>query len=180
MDSLETERLLIRPWRTMDAQDYFSYAKSPVMAQQLALRPITTDAEAKKVVADFIKGQETWAIELKSERKVIGHIGLHSPKHNEVPNDIEMDFAIAQPYQNRGYATEAVKEVAKYAFEYYMVRSVLSYHLEGTLAAKRVFEKAGFRYNKLYEYFYPRFDKVKISAEVYLLTLVDYEKNYKR
>ena len=53
MDSLETERLLIRPWKTMDAQDYFSYAKSPVMAQQLALRPITTEAEAKKIVADI-------------------------------------------------------------------------------------------------------------------------------
>ena len=180
MDILETERLILRPWKATDSKDFFEYAKSPTLGPQAGWKPHADEAESKKVIFDFIRVKDTWAIELKAEKKVIGSISLHAPIHSEIQYDVELGYVVSQAYQNRGYATEACQRMVRYAFEYYMIRNLMSCHIDGNNSSKRVLEKCGFRYLKHFEHFLKRWDGIRVNAEVFMMNIVDFERNYKR
>jgi RimJ/RimL family protein N-acetyltransferase/ubiquinone/menaquinone biosynthesis C-methylase UbiE len=85
-----------------------------------------------------------FAIERKSDKKCIGLIGI-APKR-EINDEIEILYAIADEYQNSGYATEAGKAMIWWAFEKAR-QSVLSALVNpGNTASRRVIEKLGFIY----------------------------------
>ena len=52
MDILETERLILRPWKATDSKDFFEYAKSPTLGPQAGWKPHADEAESKKVIFD--------------------------------------------------------------------------------------------------------------------------------
>jgi len=75
---------------------------------------------------------------------LVGNGGFHSP-----PNDageIEFGYEIAPELQNRGYATEAVRGLAEFAFADARIRRVVAHTLAHTNASNAVLIKAGFQF----------------------------------
>jgi len=84
------------------------------------------------------------AIELKSSCKCIGLIGV-APKQ-ELNNEIEILFEIADEYHNKGYATEAGKATIWWAFEQARQNVLSAIVKPENKASRRVIEKLGFVY----------------------------------
>jgi [ribosomal protein S5]-alanine N-acetyltransferase len=75
---------------------------------------------------------------------LVGNGGFHEP-----PNDageLEFGYEIAPEFQNRGYATEAARGLAEFAFADARVRRVVAHTLAHKNASNAVLIKAGFQF----------------------------------
>ena len=143
METLETERLILREWQDSDANDYFEiYSNSDV--ENAGAKICESMNESLESIHHLIKSQESWAIVLKENDKVIGSISLSDINRHDRYKEIE--YIISMNYQNKGYATEAVKCLLKYAFTELDLLVVAVCHYSSNLKSKRVIEKCGFTY----------------------------------
>jgi RimJ/RimL family protein N-acetyltransferase len=122
-ERLETERLILRPWQEEDAEAAMSvYGEetvsrwlSPAMGRvpdsnamrQLLQRWITEEAGL-----DSPAGR--WAIELREDERLIGGAVLLPLPPDNV--DLEMGWQLAPQAWGHGYAAEAGRAVARWAF----------------------------------------------------------------
>ena len=74
---LETERLILRPWREDDAEENYRYAKDPRVGPAAGWPPHTCIEDTRKVIREILMVPETYAIVLKETGLPIGSIGLH-------------------------------------------------------------------------------------------------------
>lgn len=143
MKMLETERLILREWQESDATDLFAFSKSPSV-MQAGWRGHKNRDESLQYIRASIKYQESWAIVLKENHKVIGTVELSdSNRHDRYK---EIAYILSDDYQNKGYATEAVKRVLTYAFSELDLMVVAVCHYPSNIKSKRVIEKCGFTY----------------------------------
>lgn len=84
-----------------------------------------------------------WMIELKDGT----HIGELCFKGLSADGIAEIGYGISEEYQNKGYATEAVKGVLEWAFSRPEVTAVEAETDPDNTASKRVLEKCGFALN---------------------------------
>ncbi len=152
MKVLTTDRLILRPWTLQDAPDLFEYAKLPTVGPNAGWTPHQSIEESISIVAKFIEQNDTWAIELKSEKKVIGSIGLHQRIDLSGHFGSELGYVLSTPYEGHGYMTEAAKELLRYAFDELNVPLIKVYHFIGNLKSERVIIKCGFVYDQYMVY----------------------------
>ena len=73
---IETKRLIIRPWKNEDLNDFYEYASANGVGQMAGWNPHKSKEESQEILKLFIKNRNVFALELKENRKVIGSIGL--------------------------------------------------------------------------------------------------------
>ena len=120
MEQLITKRLILRQWQISDSSDLYEYAKSDLVGPNAGWKPHKSEEESKKIIRNFIKDDDTYAIVLKSENKVIGSIGLHKRKPNGDLGGLqqrEIGYVLNPKYWGNGYIPEAVQSVLEYGFE---------------------------------------------------------------
>ncbi len=83
------------------------------------------------------------AIIEKESNELVGLIGLYGIRW--VSRSAEIECWIGKEYWGKGYATEAVRLMLKYAFEYLNLNKVWAGVIEGNKASIRVLEKNGFK-----------------------------------
>lgn len=111
---IETERLLLRPFRESDASDVYEYLKSP-QVNCFACMKLNTPEEAKAAVLK--KSRETqylFAIVLKESDKVIGEIEAlpetSTPdRETALPDTFSPCWMLNREYHGKGYAYEAAQ-----------------------------------------------------------------------
>ena len=81
-----------------------------------------------------------WMIELKDGT----HIGELCFKGLDSDGIVEIGYGILKKYQGKGYATEAVKAISKWAFQEPKVTAIKAETDDKNIASKRVLEKCGF------------------------------------
>lgn len=81
-----------------------------------------------------------WMIELKD----CTHIGEICFKGLSEKGVVEIGYGIADEYQGRGYATEAVSEIVEWALMQPGVTNVVAETEKSNIASQRVLKKAGF------------------------------------
>ena len=57
-----------------------------------------------------------------------------------------INYALSEAYWGKGYMTEAVRRVVKYAFEEMGTEVLTAFHFPDNMRSKRVLEKCGFQY----------------------------------
>lgn len=87
------------------------------------------------------RGPYVLAVEHRESSTLIGHVGL-SP----LDDDVEIGFSIAESYQRRGLATEAINEVSRWAFETFGLDRILAITSATNLASKRTLVRSRFIY----------------------------------
>lgn len=143
MKTLETERLILREWHEKDADEYFELYKNPEV-EDAGAKICENINESLESVRSLINCQESWAIVLKENNRIIGSIFLSDINRHDRYK--EMEYVISENYQKKGYATEAVKRVLKYAFTELDLLVVAVCHYPYNIKSKRVIEKCGFMY----------------------------------
>ena len=116
--TIETERLLLRPFTEADAEDVFEYLHEPAVNCFACMKLESLEAARKELKQR--QGDELYlAITLKENGKVIGEIFAH-PEGND-PEDKEMDtfspcWMLNLNYTGKGYAYEAAHAYFDYLF----------------------------------------------------------------
>ena len=146
METIETERLILRTWRLEDFGDFYEYASDPSVGPSAGWKPHTDRIESLSILISFIEGEEVFAIEDKISGKAIGSIGLHPDRKRNNPEVRMIGYVLAKPFWGKGLALEAVNAVLEYAFNDQNLNMVSVYHFPFNQQSKRVIEKAGFAF----------------------------------
>jgi len=146
--TIETERLILRPFQISDATRVKELAGAyEIYRPTLNIPHPYEDGMAEKWIAShasrFYGGEGVdLAVTLKTDGLLIGAIGLGaSPKHNRA----ELGYWIGVPYWGNGYCTEAAMAVIRYGFEVMNLHKITCSHMEWNSASGRVMQKAGMR-----------------------------------
>ena len=89
------------------------------------------------------KSRYVFAIESKAEKHFIGEISLHLLKGNGA----ELGYWIAEPFWNKGIATEAIGAILKFGFETLELQFIAASCNKDNAASSRVLEKNNFLEN---------------------------------
>lgn len=147
---IETPRLILRPWRESDLQDFYEYARVDGVGQMAGWRPHESMDETKTILQMFLEGRETLAMELKESGKVIGSVGLK--EHEDCPaiaqtlQGREVGYALGKPYWGKGLMPEAVGALCHYCFSALHYDYLTCGHFNFNAQSRRVVEKCGFSY----------------------------------
>ena len=147
---IETERLILRPFRESDAADVFEYLREPVV-NCFANMKLNSLEEAKEEMKKRVGETEYYfAIVLKDADKVIGEIDAY-PEHGE-PHNTSSPFDTFSPcwmlndvYQGKGYAYEAAHAFFDYLFREKGARRIYAYTEDYNLPSQHLCEKLGMR-----------------------------------
>ena len=120
--SIQTDRLLIRNFKASAIKDYYEYASIPGLGEQAGWVHHESIEESKEVLKGLIKRDDVFAIVLKSENKVIGSISISPRSYDDnLPSSLKqrsLGYLLSTKYWHHGYASEAIKAITHYAFEY--------------------------------------------------------------
>ena len=150
--TLQTQRLMLRPFRESDASDVQRHAGLREIADTTLNVPhpygdgmaeawIRTHSPrfAARELATFAIADRTDAL--------IGAIGLRmEPAHRRA----ELGYWIALPFWNNGYASEAAQAVIDYGFTTLGLNRIQATHMVRNPASGRVMQKVGMRYEGLH------------------------------
>jgi len=142
---IETERLLLRHFTEADFEEYARICADPAVMKFLG--GAMTRLEAWRHMAFLIghwqlRGYGMFAVEEKSNHRLIGRIGFLNPAGWPA---FELGWTLAPEAQGKGYATEAAGRLLQYAFGELAQPHVISLiHRDNTpsiLVAERLGEK---------------------------------------
>jgi len=163
--SIETSRLILRPWQTTDLDDLYAYASEPGVGEMAGWNHHKSKTESQMILNSFIKNKKTFALVWKESGKVIGSLGLEEMDPDPEGSDKlgrEIGYVLSKDYWGRGLMPEAVLAVIHYCFDVLGYDYLTCGHFLRNDRSRRVVEKCGFLYfgESLFE---TRYDTVEVS-----------------
>lgn len=144
---METERILLRPWRDDDATVLFKYASDSDVGPRAGWPPHKSVEESLEIIHTVFHNDTTWAIELKATGEAIGCIGYLLSNGCLIPareGEPLVGYWIAKPYWNQGICTEALRLVINQIRKTTNIPSLICGHFVENPVSGRVMEKCGF------------------------------------
>ncbi len=165
---LQTQRLRLIP---LDAANLRCSLQDPRrLEQNLGLRrrlcdPAPDVLEATRQMLDGVLKQPehwlfytAWKIVLREENRIIG--GLCFKRPADRCGEVEVGYGLDPAYQGRGYMTEALTAIVRWALDQPGVLAVLGETAKQNVASQQVLERAGFvRYRETDEYLWWRISR---------------------
>jgi RimJ/RimL family protein N-acetyltransferase len=139
--NMETKRLYIRYFQENDWKDLLEYLSCKEI---YIYEPgdIIDEDKAKEVCKRRAANTDVYAIVLKENNKLIGHISFNQTEPL-FANTWEVGFIFNPKYQNCGFCTEALKEIIERAFVEDKVHRIIGHCNPENAASWKVMEKAG-------------------------------------
>jgi RimJ/RimL family protein N-acetyltransferase len=142
-ETIETDRLILRKPRLQDTEAMFrSYASDPEVTRYLTWLTHTSVDQTRDYLMHAIAGWEksntfTWVITLKPTLELIGSIDIR------LETNANIGYVLSRPFWNRGYMTEAVRALIRWALETDEIFRAWAVCDVENVASARVLEKAG-------------------------------------
>ena len=148
---LTTDRLILRPWRETDLEDFYEYARVDGVGQMAGWNPHRSIEDSRDILSRFIAGKKVFA--LVYQGKAIGSLGVEEYKEKNYPEldaleGREIGYVLSKEYWGQGLMPEAVKAVINWLFEEERLDFIMVGHFDWNNQSRRVIEKCGFRYIK--------------------------------
>lgn len=140
---LETNRLIIRKFEENDLDEVFDYASNQEVMRYLPEDVFSKDDTRKFLKKNAYEKAEEYAVILKEENKVIGHIVFH-PWY-EPFKTWEIGWVFNDKYHRRGFASEAALKILEYGFENLKLHRIIATCDPRNIASYKVMEKIGMR-----------------------------------
>lgn len=147
---LQTERLILRPWKEDDAEELFRYAQNPRVGPITGWPPHASVEDSRRIIRDVLSTPENYAVVLKDTGLPVGSIGLLFGEVSQVPiagSEAGVGYWIGVPYWGCGLIPEALREITRHAFEDLGLDGLRGGYFDGNLNSKRVLDKCGFVYH---------------------------------
>ena len=147
---METERLLLRPWRESDGESLYEYARDDRVGPAAGWLPHTSVENSREIIRTVLSAPETYAVCLKEDNRAIGCISLMTGGQSNLglgEDEGEVGGWIGVPFWGRGLLPEAIRAILRHAFLDLGMRTVWSGYFDGNEKSKRAQEKCGFVYH---------------------------------
>jgi len=143
---IETERLVVRPYREADATALHEVFGSPEVMKWTPSPPSKNVAETVERLARTMAftarqppGLGLWALELKESGEFLGQVGLF-PVEGKGP-EVEVAYELAPRVWGHGYATEAARALIEYGFDELQLRRIVALILPANARSRNVASK---------------------------------------
>ena len=145
---LETDRLLLRRLAFEDADPlFYGLRNQPEFLYYTNKEKITLEEQYELFSKLDEKYKEktyyNWVIVLKSTNEIVGMVNF---RVNEFNDSVEFNYATDNRHTNKGYMTEALKRVTRFALEDMCVNRIQGGCVTKNIASKRVIEKCGYTF----------------------------------
>ena len=144
--TLTTERLILRPFIIADSDRVMQLAgKKEIYQTTLNMPHPYEQGMAEKWISThaskfYNELGIVFAITLKETGELIGTINLDGTiEHKQA----ELGYWLGLQYWNKGYCTEASKEIIRYGFEVLNLHKITSRHMQCNPSSGRVMQKSG-------------------------------------
>ena len=148
---LETARLRLRNYRAGDLEEEAQTLGDPEVARFLGGKTLSREEAWRKLLCGpglwALVGYGYWAVERKSDGRLIGKAGFADFKREMTPSIEgipEIGWIFSPHAQGQGYATEAVAAALKWSDEVLKADEVTAIIDHANAASIRVAEKNGF------------------------------------
>jgi len=145
MTVLNTERLVLRPWRKDDCKSLPTLANNRKIwlnVRDLFPHPYTLE-DATRWIQHSAENPHHHNFAVTHEETLIGAVGLHLLT-DVYRRAAEIGYWLGEPYWGKGFMTEAVKKVTDWAFKTFDICRIQAGCFESNRASMRVLEKAGY------------------------------------
>ncbi len=168
MNTLETERLRLRPMLETDAPFLLDVLNEPAFIRNVGDRGVRTVADAVRYMQERIIAQYEryhfgmWLVELTETSEPMGICGLIKRDNLE---DIDLGFSFLERFWSRGFASEAAAAVLREGWDVIKLSRIVAIVAPHNDASVRLLEKLGFQLEK----------KVRLAPEEQELMLLAVE-----
>lgn len=146
--TMETKRLILRPWQTDDAEVLYTLARDPSVGPAAGWAPHTSVADSRHVIESTLAPPDTWALVLKQTGLPVGSIGAFKSRAERAQDgELELGFWVGKPYWGQGLVPEAVACVLAQCFAQPDCERVWCGYFDGNEKSRRAQEKCGFEYH---------------------------------
>lgn len=145
---LETERLLLRPFRPVDLDSLHEYASDAEVTRYMIWGPNRDRAESARFLKDAIDSFEngpqfSFAVERRMDCRLIGSIGLSIT--SETHREAEVGYCYRKDAWGQGYATEAARRALEFGFDVLTLHRIFATCRPVNAASAHVLQKIGMK-----------------------------------
>jgi RimJ/RimL family protein N-acetyltransferase len=143
---IETERLILRPWRDADREAFAAINGDPRVADWLGgvRSRAESDATVDRINAHIAEhGYGFWAAERKADRRLVGMIGLKLMDETPPGPCLEMGWRLAHDTWGQGYATEGAAAALAWGFGNTDAPEIIAFTARSNLASQAVMRRIG-------------------------------------
>jgi RimJ/RimL family protein N-acetyltransferase len=157
---LETERLILRRWKSTDAEPYSKLNSDPIVMEFLLkhLSREESDAQIARIEAHFSEhGFGLWAVEIKATGEFIGFAGLNQPAFDaHFTPCVEVGWRLARAHWSHGFATEAARTALAFGFEIASLEEIVSFTVPANKRSIAVMERLGMKRDPEEDFEHPK------------------------
>ena len=170
--TLETPRLILRPWNKDDVLDmYEGWAKDPEVTKFLTWPPHESPKVTEKIIKNWIKEYKkkerlNFAIVLKDDNALIGGIDVVG-YIGGVKGTPVIGYASNKKYWGNGYMTEACKKVLEHLFSLGYPEVRIDANVDN-IASNRVIQKCGGEWVRKETQYLP-YKKTEVEVNCYMV-----------
>ena len=146
---IETERLILRNWRTEDGEPFERHTNTPAVMQWLG--GVKPPELIRQIVPDrFMRWQEErgftfWVVERKSDGELLGFCGIKiaDDAASPVEGEYEIGWRLREDAWGKGYAKEAASASLDHLFAHTSAERVVSLTVDGNTPSWGLMERLG-------------------------------------
>ena len=153
--TLETKRLVLRPWRMSDAEALFEYARDPDVGPIAGWLPHESIDESRTMLEQVLMVPETYAVTIRDAEdpdRPAGCVSLKMGIRSDLAigdDQAELSYWLGKPLWGQGFMPEAVRAVMRHAFYDLGLVAIWSGRIAGHKQNQRVQEKLGLKHQRL-------------------------------
>mgnify|MGYP001136655520 CR=1 FL=1 len=157
-NTIETERLILRPITRLDAQDFFELDSNANVHQYLGNKPVKTIEESRAMIDNIIEqykinGIGRLAIIDKNTKLFIGWSGLKFEQNLRQEFDYyDIGYRLKEQYWGKGYATEAAFASLDYGFNTLNLKEICAAAHMDNIASNTILKKIGMKTSGTFKY----------------------------
>jgi ribosomal-protein-alanine N-acetyltransferase len=151
MRTVETDRLVLRPWRPEDLAEFTLLLTDPVVTRYIVVHTPFSPQDVAELSDRTLEqwdrnGFGPWAAIEKATGRWVGRIGLDELADWPGPHKVEVGWELHQAFWGRGLATEGGRAGVRLGFETVGLERIISATMATNTASRRVMEKCGLRF----------------------------------
>ncbi len=160
MKNLETERLILRQWKDSDIAIFVEINRDEKVMEFF---PEVWSEEKSRDCAEYFRkhfsenGFGFFAVELKENHEFIGFVGIAKVGFEaHFTPAIEIGWRLASKHFGNGYATEAAREVLRFAFQDLGLKEIVAFTVPDNLPSQNVMKKIGMTRDFAGDFLHPK------------------------
>jgi len=148
---LETARLILRAFAKDDLDAFAATMADPEVVHHLAIEPLNREDALRRIFLAAgqwpIIGMGMWAVELKADGRMVGHVGFFDMERDMVPSLVgqpEMGWIFDPSVHGQGIAREACEAALEWADREFGGVAIPAIIGPENIASMRLAERLGF------------------------------------